>query len=88
VRGIEFEDFAGTKESQKETETDCQLSSANSIPRASAEKIDELFGRRFLHNRDATMTADEAKKAGGASEHTLRMPKPPSRIGSPNWIHL
>jgi len=55
--------------------------SANSIPRASAEKIDELFGRRFLHNRDATMATDPtasplfdpsvkirvrfAKKAGG-----------------------
>jgi len=37
------------------------MNSANSrpIPRASAEKIDELFGRRFLHNRDATMAADE-----------------------------
>jgi len=34
------------------------MSSANSIPRASAEKIDELFGRRFLHNWDATMAAD------------------------------
>jgi len=31
------------------------MSSANSILPASAEKIDELFGRRFLHNRDATM---------------------------------
>jgi len=34
------------------------MSSANSIPWASAEKIDELFGRRFLHIRDATMAAD------------------------------
>jgi len=60
VRGLNFEDFAGTKESQKETGADCQciMSSANSILRASAEKIDELFGMRFLHNRDATMAAD------------------------------
>jgi len=34
------------------------MSSASSIPRASAEKIYELFGRRFLHSREATMTAD------------------------------
>jgi len=34
------------------------MSSANSIPRASAEKFDELFGMSFLHNRDATMAAD------------------------------
>jgi len=34
------------------------MSSANSILRASAEKLDELFGRRFLHSRDATMAAD------------------------------
>jgi len=34
------------------------MSSASSILRVSAEKIDELFGRRFLHNRDATMAAD------------------------------
>jgi len=34
------------------------MSSGSSIPRASVEKIDELFGRRLLHNRDATMAAD------------------------------
>jgi hypothetical protein len=32
--------------------------------------------------------AAEAKKAGSASGDTLRMPRPPSRIGSPDWIHL
>jgi len=32
--------------------------SASSIPRASAEKTDKLFGWRFLHNRDTTMAAD------------------------------
>jgi len=31
------------------------MSSANSILRASAEKIDELFGWHFLHNQDSTM---------------------------------
>jgi len=32
--------------------------------------------------------AAETKKAGSACEDTLRMPKPPSRIASPDWIHL
>jgi len=31
---------------------------ASSIPKASSEKIGELFGRRFLHNQDALMAAD------------------------------
>jgi len=34
------------------------MSNASSIPQASAEKIDELFGRRFLHNPDAMMAVD------------------------------
>jgi len=34
------------------------MSSAKNILQASVEKIDEFFGGRFLHNRDATMAAD------------------------------
>jgi len=34
------------------------MSSDSSIPRATAEKVNELFGRRFLYNRDAMMAAD------------------------------
>jgi len=33
------------------------MSNASCIPRAPTEKIDKLFGRRFLYNRDATMAA-------------------------------
>jgi len=32
--------------------------------------------------------AAEVKKAGSASDDTPRMPKPLSRIGSPDWFHL
>jgi len=31
VRGLDFEDFAGTKESQKETETDCQYTGVSCL---------------------------------------------------------
>jgi len=34
------------------------MSIASIILKVSNEKIDELFGRRFLHNRDAAMAAD------------------------------
>jgi len=34
------------------------MSSASSILQASAKKINELFGRHFLHNRDAMMATD------------------------------
>jgi len=36
------------------------MPSASSILQASTEKINELFGRRFLHSRDAMMAADYA----------------------------
>jgi len=64
VRGLNFEDFAGTKESQKETGTDdCQESGESCLAPIvfrglPLKKIDELFGRRFVHYRDATMAAD------------------------------
>jgi hypothetical protein len=32
--------------------------------------------------------AAEAKKAGSASKETLHMPRPPSHIGIPDWVHL
>jgi len=62
VGSLDFEDFAGMKKVRtKQALTAGRpviMSSANSILRASAEKIDKLFGRRFLHNRDARKTAD------------------------------
>jgi len=61
IKGLDFEDFAGTTESVRNKNwmpVDwCTMSSSCSIPWASAEKIDELFGRRFLHNPDAIMPA-------------------------------
>jgi len=61
VKDLDFEDFVGTTKSERNSSwlpVDRCMSSASSILRASAEKINELFGRRFLHKWDATMAED------------------------------
>jgi len=59
--------------------------------RGKYEAIRESGWRAALDNMipwKGSEAAAEAKKAGSASEDTVRMPRPPTRIGSPDWINL
>jgi len=65
MRGCEKSRFWRLCRHYRESETNrswlpldwCIMSRANSIAWGSSEKIDELFSRRLLHNRDSTMAA-------------------------------
>jgi len=63
VRGLDFDDFAGTKNVLERNKSWlpvdwCTMPSASSILWVSAENIDEVFSRGFLHIGDARMAAD------------------------------